>query len=400
MSLLSIEEPQATEQGKSTLAHHPVFRLGFRPFYLLAAAFAAISVPLWIARYFGMAPALTRVDMNWHMHEMVFGFAIAVIIGFLFTAGRNWTGLWTPRRGHLAALAGVWLAGRLAMLFASAPLAAFIDVIFLPLAAWPIYRVLQRTGNKRNMFLVGLLTLLTVVNATFHAAVLGWLDISSIAPMHAAILIIVMIESVIGGRVIPGFTANGIAGLKPVTDAKRDRICIALTALAAVSWVLHAPTPLVAALTFAAGCAQVLRLAGWKPHLTLSKPLVWILHISYAWIPVGFFMLSLATLNMTTSSAAFHVLAIGSMAGLIIGMITRTALGHTGRPLNAGTSELIMYVLVQAGVVARLLAATDAFNMRNLMLVVTGVCWSCAFLLYVVVYGPYLIAPRVDGREG
>lgn len=400
MSLLSIEEPQATEQGKSTLAHHPVFRLGFRPFYLLAAAFAAISVPLWIARYFGMAPALTRVDMNWHMHEMVFGFAIAVIIGFLFTAGRNWTGLWTPRRGHLAALAGVWLAGRLAMLFASAPLAAFIDVIFLPLAAWPIYRVLQRTGNKRNMFLVGLLTLLTVVNATFHAAVLGWLDISSIAPMHAAILIIVMIESVIGGRVIPGFTANGIAGLKPVTDAKRDRICIALTALAAVSWVLHAPTPLVAALTFAAGCAQVLRLAGWKPHLTLSKPLVWILHISYAWIPVGFFMLSLAALNMTTSSAAFHVLAIGSMAGLIIGMITRTALGHTGRPLNAGTSELIMYVLVQAGVVARLLAAIDAFNMRNLMLVVTGVCWSCAFLLYVVVYGPYLIAPRVDGREG
>jgi uncharacterized protein involved in response to NO len=400
MSLLRIEEPQGAEQGKPTLAHHPLFRLGFRPFYLLAAAFAAISIPLWIARYFGMAQVLTRVDMNWHMHEMVFGFAIAVIIGFVFTAARNWTGLWTPRRGHLAALAGLWLAGRIAMLVAPVPLAAFVDVMFIPLAAWPIYRVLQRTGNKRNMFLVGLLALLTVVNATFHAALLGWLQISSITPIHVAILIIVMIETVIGGRVIPGFTANGITGLKPVTDAKRDRICIALTALAAVAWAAHAPTPLMAALAFAAGCAHVVRLAGWKPHLTLSKPLLWILHISYAWIPVGFFMLSLAAMNITTSSAAFHVLAIGSMAGLIIGMITRTALGHTGRQLNAGGSELMMYVLVQAGVVARLLAATDALGLRSSMLVIAAVCWSCAFLLYVAVYGPYLMRPRVDGREG
>jgi len=400
MSLLSIEEPQAAGQGKPTLMHHPLFRLGFRPFYLLAAAFAAISVPLWIARYFGMAQVLSRVDLNWHTHEMVFGFAVAVIVGFLFTAARNWTGLWTPRRGHLAALAGVWLAGRLAMLFAPALLAAIVDLMFLPLAAWPIYRVLQRTGNKRNMFLIVLLSLLTIVNASFHAAALGWVEISSIAPIHAAILIIVMIESVIGGRVIPGFTANGIAGLKPVTDAKRDRICIALTALAAVAWTVHAPAPLVAALAFAAGCAHVLRLAGWKPHRTLSKPLLWILHISYAWIPIGFFMLSLAAMNITTSSAAFHVLAIGSMAGLIIGMITRTALGHTGRPLNAGTSELIMYVLVQAGVVARLLAATDALGLRSAMLVITAVCWSSAFLLYVAVYGPYLMTSRVDGREG
>lgn len=400
MSLLTIEEPHTPGQGKPTLTHHPLFRLGFRPFYLLAAAFAAVSVPLWIARYFGMAQVLTRVDLNWHMHEMVFGFAIAVIIGFLFTAGRNWTGLWTPRRGHLAALAGVWLAGRVAMLAAPALPAALIDVLFLPLAAWPIYRVLQRTGNKRNMFLVGLLGLLTVVNTLFHAAVLGWLDISSIAPIHAAVLVIVMIESVMGGRVIPGFTANAVAGMKPVTDAKRDRICIVLTALAAIAWVVQAPAPLAAALAFAAACAQLMRLAGWKPQCTLGKPLLWILHVSYAWIPIGFLMLALAVMNITSSSAAFHVLTIGSMAGLIIGMITRTALGHTGRPLSAGTSELIMYVLIQAGVIARLLAATDALGLRTAMLVTAAVCWSCAFLLYVAVYGPYLMSPRVDGREG
>lgn len=398
MTLLRIEEPKTVEQGGRGFTHHPVFRLGFRPFYLLAAAFAAVSIPLWVARYFGGLGALARIDLNWHMHEMVFGFAIAVIIGFLFTAGRNWTGLWTPRRGHLAALAALWLAGRLAMLLAPPILAAVVDLLFLPLAAYPIYRVLQRTGNKRNMFLVGLLGLLTVVNAVFHASVLGWLSVSSIAPVQAAILVIVMIESVIGGRVIPGFTANAIPGTKPVMDEKRDKICLVLTALASLAWVAHLPGPLTGALAVAAAVAQATRIAGWKPHVTLRKPILWILHLSYAWIPVGFFMLGLAAVGLASSSSAFHVLAIGSMAGLIIGMITRTALGHTGRPLTAGRSELAMYVLIQAGVVTRMLAAAGI--MRSPMLVATAVCWSAAFILYVAVYAPYLTAPRVDGREG
>lgn len=398
MTLLHIEDPKAVEQGGRGLSHHPVFRLGFRPFYLLAAAFAALSIPLWIARYFGELSVLARVDLNWHMHEMVFGFAIAVIIGFLFTAGRNWTGLWTPRRGHLAALAGLWIAGRLAMLLAPPILAAVVDLLLLPFAAYPIYRVLQRTGNKRNMFLVGLLALLTFINAVFHASVLGWSTISSIASVQAAILVIVMIESVIGGRVIPGFTANAIPGTKPITDAKRDKICLALTALASLAWVGHLPGSLTGALAVAAACAQTTRIAGWMPHVALRKPILWILHLSYAWIPVGFFMLGLAAVDLASSSAAFHVLTIGSMAGLIVGMITRTALGHTGRPLTAGRSELAMYLLIQAGVVTRMLAAGNV--MRSSMLIVTAALWSAAFILYIAVYAPYLTAPRVDGREG
>jgi uncharacterized protein involved in response to NO len=400
MSLLKIEEPLGPKQGTLALMNHPLFRLGFRPFYLMAAAFAAISVPLWMARYFGLAQNLLHVNVNWHMHEMVFGFAIAVIIGFLFTAGRNWTGLWTPRRGHLAALAGLWLAGRLAMLCFPPLPAALIDVLFLPFAAWPIYRVLQRSGNKRNLFLVGLLAILTCANIVFHASTIGWLEISSARPMHAAILIIVMIESVMGGRVIPGFTANSVSGVKPVTDARRDRITLALVALASLAWIAQLPAPLLAALTFAAGCAQLLRLAGWKPHCTLSAPLLWILHVSYGWIAVGFFLLSISAMHLTSSSAAFHALGIGSMAGLILGMITRTALGHTGRPLTAGRSELLMYLLIQVGVIARLLAATDAMQSRSTMLVIAAVSWTCAFLLYVVVYGPYLTRARIDGRDG
>lgn len=397
MSLVRIEEPKV-EPANGGIWHHPLFRLGFRPFYLLAALFAAVAVPLWVARYFGKAAFFARADLNWHMHEMVYGFAVAVIIGFVFTAGRNWTGLWTPRRGHLAALAGLWLAGRLAMLFAPPLMAAIVDFLFIPFAAYPIYSVLQRAGSKRNMFLVGLLSLLATVNALFHASAMGWLNASPIAAVQAAILIVVMIESVIGGRVIPGFTANVIPGVKPVTNEKRDRISLALTALACIAWVASLPAPLTAALAFSAAFGQVTRIAGWKPHVTLNHPLLWILHLSYAWIPVGFFLMGLAALGITTNSAAFHVLTIGSMAGLIIGMITRTALGHTGRKLAAGPAELMMYLFIQAGVVTRLLAAAGV--LRDAMLVATAACWSAAFVLYVAVYAPYLASARADGREG
>jgi uncharacterized protein involved in response to NO len=400
MSLLTIEEAPRPEPEPQTWRHHPVWRLGFRPFYLLAAAFAALSIPLWIARYFGYAPAFAHVDLFWHMHEMVFGFAIAVIVGFLFTAGRAWTGLWTPRRGTLAALAGLWLAGRVAMLTLPPPLAAVIDLAFLPAAAWPFYRVLKRSGNKRNLFLVGLLGLLTLANLAFHGAALGLLPLSPIRAVEAAILLVVMIESAIGARVIPNFTANAVPGTKPIINERRDRVSMTLTAAACVAWIAGLPAPLCAALAFTAACSQVLRLAGWKPHRTVSKPILWILHLSYAWIPVGFVLLALAALQLAPASAAFHALAVGSMAGLIIGMITRTALGHTGRPLTAGRAELAMYLLVQAGALARLCAALGPLSVRGEALVVAAACWGAAFALYLVVYSPYLLRPRLDGKEG
>ncbi|OGB25222.1 MAG: hypothetical protein A3I66_01150 [Burkholderiales bacterium RIFCSPLOWO2_02_FULL_57_36] len=400
MTLLTIDEPDVPSAGKPALADHPLFRLGFRPFYLLAAAFAAVSVPLWMARYFGWLQSFAKVDLNWHVHEMIFGFAIAVIIGFIFTAARNWTGLWTPTKGYLAALAGLWIAGRIAMLTSGPLLAAMVDLLFLPLAAWPIFRVLQRSGNQRNMFLIGLLGLLALANAVFHGAVLGWLPLSPVQPIHAAILIIVVLESVIGGRVIPGFTGNVIASAKPVVNVRHDRISIAVTVLACVAWIAGLPALTTAALAIAAACSQLIRLAGWKPHTTLRHPLLWILHVSYAWIPVGFILLALSALNLVSQSAALHVLAVGSMAGLIIGMITRTALGHTGRPLKAGKAEIAMYLLIQIGVICRFAAAMLSSDLRDTALVVAAAAWASAFVIYLFVYGPYLVKPRVDGKEG
>lgn len=400
MSLLTIEEPDASAHPALWDADHPLWRLGFRPFYLLAAAFAVFSVPLWIAHYLGWLSGWPHIGLGWHMHEMVFGMVIAVVIGFLYTAGRNWTGLWTPRKAHLAALALLWCAGRVAMLTAPPVLAAAIDLLFLPFAAWPLYRVLQQSGNKRNLFLAGLLGLLTVANALFHAAVLGWIPLAPVAPIQAAILIVVVIESVIGARVIPMFTSNGAPGTKPIVHPKRDAIALALMAGASLAWIFGLPAPAIAALASAAACAMLLRLAGWKPHRTIHVPLLWILHLSYGWIPIGFFLLALTSLNVVAASAAFHALTVGSMSGLILGMMTRTALGHTGRPLASGRAELAMYLLIQVGAFARVWAAIDMGAVRNGALIVSAVCWTAAFLLYVVVYGPYLLRPRLDGREG
>lgn len=398
--LLKIEEPDMPATFGSTLTNHPIWRLGFRPFYLLAALFAAASVPLWIAQYFGWLRGFPNVGLYWHMHEMMFGFAIAVIIGFLYTAGRNWTGLWTPRKGHLAMLAALWLAGRVAMLVAHPLVAALVDLAFLPLATWPMYRVIQRAGNKRNLFLVGLLGVLALSNAAFHLGALGVFEWNPAAAVQAAILIVVLVESIIGARVIPGFTANGAPGTKPIVNERRDHISLGLTVGTAIVWIGGFPAPAIAAFAAAAGCSQLMRLAGWKPHRTVGQPLLWILHLSYAWIPLGFFLISLSALHFVSASAAFHALAVGSMAGLIIGMMTRTALGHTGRPLRAGRQELLMYLLVQAGAIARLWAALDTHGLRDTLLLVAVACWAVAFLLYSIVYGPYLSQARIDGREG
>lgn len=255
MTLLKIEEPEIPMPHRTPLMEHALWRLGFRPFYLVAALFAAVSIPLWIAQYFGWID-LPHVHLFWHMHEMVYGFAIAVVIGFLLTAIRAWTGLWTPRKGHLAALVGVWLAGRIAMLCAPPLLAAAVDLAFLPLAAWPMYRVLQRAGNKRNMFLIVMLALLTLANLVFHAAVNGWLSLSPILAIQAAILLIVMIESLIGARVIPMFTSNGAPGTKPIVHPRRDLITVVLMLAASLAWVFGAPAPASAALAIAAGCGK------------------------------------------------------------------------------------------------------------------------------------------------
>ncbi|WP_432378931.1 NnrS family protein [Duganella sp. P38] len=394
MTLLRIDEPAAAKAG------HPLWRLGFRPFYMVAAIFAALAIPLWMAQYHGWLPHGLNVGYMWHIHEMVFGMAAAVVVGFLYTAGYNWTGFWTPVRGHLAALVALWLAGRVAMLVAPPLAAAVIDWLFLPCAAWPLFRVMQKANNKRNYFLVGLLGLMAIANALFHAIALGWLAVAPTAPVQAAILAIVMMEAAIGTRIIPMFTRNGAPGTTPLVQPKVDKASLGLLALSALCWVAQAPSWLFAPVALAAAALVLVRLYRWQALRTLSVPLLWIMHLSYAWIAAGLVLLVLLRWNLVSASAGFHALTVGSMAGLILGMITRTTLGHTGRPLKAGPAERAMFILIQLSAFTRVASALGFDTTQGAVLMASAGLWTAAFIAYAVVYVPYLSSARVDGKPG
>jgi uncharacterized protein involved in response to NO len=407
MKIIQIGEPGAGRPGtpqpgktQPLLSRVALFRLGFRPFYLGAALFALISVPLWLAAYGGHLGWLPAVHLLWHMHEMVYGFAAAVVIGFLFTGARNWTGLWTPRGGKLAALVALWLAGRIAMLTPWPLLAAAVDLWFIPLAIVPLYDVMKRSGKRRNVPLLALPGLLFVANLAFHASVLGWSTWPATTAIEAAILVLAVLSIVMGGRVIPGFTANMAPGSQPKTSDRADRANIVLAVAASVCWTFGMPPWLTASLAAASGALQLGRLACWSPQRTVRYPLLWVLHLAYAWIAGGFLMLAATVLGIGGISAAMHAIAIGGMSALILGMITRTAIGHTGHPMRAERYEGLIFAAMFCAAVARVLANALPLAARDALLGVAAAAWMLAFAVYLVGFAPLLCKPRVDGREG
>ena len=376
----------------------PLLRLGFRPFYLGAAAFAALAVPLWVAAWFGQITLSTALaPMLWHGHEMLFGFAVAVIIGFLLTAGQAWTGLATPRGPALGGLVALWLAARVAALTAPYAIYAALDMALLPLVAALLTRLLLRSGNHRNLPLALILLLLALANGAFHLAALGLTAINPLMALHAGLALVVMVLCVMAGRVVPAFTKAATPGMI-LPPPKLERWTMTLTALGLAGWVF-APTGLATAAVLGLAAAMHLRRQwAWQPWLTRGRPILWILHAGYAWIAVGLGLLALAQLGLVSESAGLHALTVGATSGLIIGMITRTARGHTGRSLQAGKAETSAYALVMAAALLRSLL--PIFGLQSLALLGAAMAWSSAFVIYLYVYTPWLLAARVDGRDG
>lgn len=396
MALIPLEEPTLKRAAPKGFAP---FALGFRPFYLLAASFAALAIPAWVAMLGGLfAPPMP--SMWWHAHEMLFGFAVAVIVGFLFTAGRNWTGLPTPTGARLAALAGVWLAGRLAMAFGSGPWAAAVDLAFLPLAAFALARVLVKARSTRNYFLPALLVLLTLGNLAFHLAQLGLVTWDPLQAVHFGLALVVVIETAIGGRVIPMFTFNALRGIWQWRNPRLDAAAIGTTAAALVLWALQWVPVLAGGLALLAAVLQTVRCVGWNPRAALARPLLWILHLGHLWIPLGLALVAASQWGWVARSAAVHAFAIGATGGLILGMITRTALGHTGRMLEAGKLESWAYGAVLAAAAARVITLLALPTLAWGGVLIAALAWALAFCLYLVRYVPILLRPRIDGKEG
>lgn len=377
-----------------------LWALGFRPFYLLASVFAALSVPLWALQFSGHLPFAYVDGPFWHAHEMLFGFALAVIVGFLFTAGRNWSGHATPTGALLAALALLWLAARVLLLTRWQVAAAAANVAFALAAALGLAVPFWRARNQRNYFFVALLLLFAACCAWVHAQRLGWTASDAWGGLQLGLNMLLFIMVVIAGRVLPMFTNNGAPGANASRRAWLEKLSLGLVLALMVADLAGLGGPLPIALALLAAAAHGARWWLWQPWKTLRQPLLWVLHLAYLWIPVHFLLRALAAMGWVPMSAAIHALTVGAAGGLIIGMITRTALGHTGRALRAGRGEIVCYLLIAAAALVRVLLPLllPALTLQAMMW--SSLLWALGFGLYAVLYWPLLSRPRRDGLPG
>jgi len=390
---LHLDEPPRTSAPRG----FALWQLGFRPFYLLASAFAALSIPLWALQFTGHLAAPYLPGPLWHAHEMLFGFTLAVVVGFLFTGGRNWTGLTTPTGGRLAALALLWLTARVLVLTPWGWASALANAAFPLAAAVALAVPFARAGNRRNYFFVALLVLLAAATLLVHLNQLGVLALPAWAGIQLALDIVLFILCVMGGRVIPMFTNNGVPGAGAERRNAVEKVALGSILVLLAADALRLPTWLVALIAVVAACAHLARWLLWHPWATLRTPLVWVLHLAYAWIPVHLALRALAVAGWVLPSAATHALTVGAIGGLVIGMMTRTARGHTARPLRADAWDTIAYVLVAAAAFVRVLLPVAAPLQAILA---SGVLWSAGFAVYAVRYFPVLTRPRLDGKPG
>jgi uncharacterized protein involved in response to NO len=377
-----------------------LWNLGFRPFYLLASAFAAISIVLWVLQYAGFLPIAYPRGAAWHGHELIFGYTLAVIAGFLLTAVRNWSGRPTPTGGLLIALCALWLAGRLLVLSPYGVAAALVSAAFPVAVAIAIAVPLVRSANRRNYFFVGLLVLLGAADLVFQLALVGVLDLPARPGLQAGLDVILFVMAVMGGRVIPMFTNHGVRGANARRHAAVEKVALGGILVLLVADLLPVPAPALALIALVCAVAHAIRLALWDSRKTLGTPIVWILHAAYAWIVLHLAFRALAAVAWVPEPLATHALTIGAIGGLTLGMMTRTARGHTARPLEADRAEVACYMLVQLAAAVRVLGPLVVPSVYVASVVASGVLWSAAFALYFIRYWPILTRPRLDGKPG
>ena len=377
--------------------------LGFRPFYIAGAAYAAISVPLWVASIIGIVGINGPLDgVLWHSHELIFGFAVAILIGFLYTAVQNWTGRKTPNGLVLGGLLGMWLAARILLFVGSGPLGSLgqiIDLLFLPLAALGIAIPLYQAKNTRNYFTVALLLVLAVGNGLFHAIALDMISYDGADVFLWAVDVFAIFITVIGGRIIPLFTNNALGVRRAVRSQRLEDVIGLGMVLLLVSDIYYgltyeAATVRAVGLLVLAGL-HFFKMGLWQPQITWGKPILWILPVSYAWLPIALLLRAGALLDMPWDQVlAVHAITVGSMAGMMLAMMTRSALGHSGRPLVPTWVEIAIYYLIVASAAVRVFGILLYPEGYFVVLGVSALCWVGAFGLFTGRYWGIVTRPR------
>lgn len=386
----------------------PLFRLAFRPLFLCGAAFSVLAMLLWsLTLAGGLAFRPYGGGLFWHSHEMLFGFVAAIVVGFLLTAVQNWTAMPSLRGPKLALLFALWLLPRLLILSDACPwwLLLPLDLAFLPMAGYWLAKPLIAVGQTRNLFFVPILILLSAANLLMHLSVV--LGISSLQSHGylAAIWLVILLMSVLGGRVIPFFTANGTG--KPKVEALPwlEWGCLGSTWLAFIIYAsglaqFLQPTMLAGLLAVCALC-HAIRCARWRFGSTLAVPLLWSLHLAYWFIPIG---LALMALSYATAwlalSTAFHAVTVGAMGGMILSMMARVSLGHTGRLLQPPKLMSFAFALMVFAALVRVFGQWLLPQYWHGVIALSAAAWLVAYCCFVGCYFAVLTQPRVDGRPG
>ena len=373
-----------------------VFSYGFRPFFLAGALWAVVGVLLWMPQYFGEL-SLPNVfsPLEWHIHEMIYGYMAAVLAGFLLTAIPNWTGRLPVNGCPLAGLVALWLAGRVAVSCSAilgAPVTAVIDVAFLVTLAAVTMREIVAGKNWRNLRVLGALGVLIAGNVVFHGEALwrGSVDYG----IRLSIAAVIVLITLIAGRIVPSFTHNWLVrknpGRLPRPFSRFDALTLTAGAAALAGWIAlpqYAPS---GGLLMIAGLLQAARLARWAGDRTLADRLVLILHLAYAFVPVGFLLLGAAILwpSVWPASAGLHAWTTGAVGLMTLAVMTRATLGHTGRELTASTSTQVIYLSALVAALIRILAA---FEPSSALLHAAAFAWFAAFGGFAVTFGPLLL---------
>jgi uncharacterized protein involved in response to NO len=382
----------------------PLFGLGFRVFFALAGLSALILIVLWNAIFKGTLTVDNYFANNyWHAHEMLLGYSVAVIAGFLLTAVRNWTAKPTLTGDKLAGLALLWLYGRILPFYAGLlpdALIAAIDLAFLPVLAYQISIPIMQARHFKSLIFIGLLLLLTLGNGLIHAEILGLCQTTAWTGIQLVVATIIILILILAGRVFPFFTERGLSGTLLIRNPLLDALSIgsAVVVFALQMWAISG-TFLALTAIFAV-IVNIARLSGWCVQRIWYVPLLWILYAGYGWIILGFILTVLSAYAWVSPSLALHAFTLGGIGVLTLGMMARVSLGHTGRALRVSNAMAIAFVLINLAALLRVLLPIALPNWYNILIYGSTLSWLTAFSLFIFVYSPILTSPRIDGQEG
>ena len=383
---------------------YPLFALGFRAFFILAGLAALILLVFWSALFNGtLMLGYYFPNSYWHAHEMLLGYAVAVISGFLLTAVKNWTGRPTVAGDQLAGLCLLWLYGRILPFYAGTlpdTLIALADFAFLPALAYQIAKPLIEVRQYRNMFFIGLLLLLAIGNGLIHLEMLGFQKNSAATGIQLVVATIIILILIIAGRVFPFFTERGIPGTLIIRTPLLDNLSIASAIIVFSLQLLGISGALLALSALVAAALNAARLFGWYVQRIWYVPLLWVLYIGYGWIILGFVLTVLSAYSLVMPSLALHAFTLGGIGVLTLGMMARVSLGHTGRSLKASNAIANAFILINAAALFRVLLPIAMPVWYGTLVYLSTLFWLAAFSLFVFVYIPLLTRARIDGQDG